>query len=78
MLHTMESQFGDVCGRSVADIGCGTGRLAIGCSILGARSVDHKFYILCIISFDQIDFRVLALTRSTLSTNHRACQISVH
>jgi len=30
---------GDIAGRTVADLGCGTGRLAIGAALLGARSV---------------------------------------
>jgi len=36
MLHTMETQFGDIDGRRVADIGCGSGRLSIGSAMLGA------------------------------------------
>mgnify|MGYP003882835121 CR=1 FL=1 len=31
--------FGDIIGRSVLDLGCGTGRLAIGAALLGAREV---------------------------------------
>jgi len=31
---------GDLVDRTVADLGCGTGRLAIGAALLGARSVD--------------------------------------
>jgi len=31
--------YGDVEGKSVADLGCGTGRLGIGAAILGARRV---------------------------------------
>ena len=31
---------GDVVGRSVADLGSGTGRLALGAALLGARSVE--------------------------------------
>lgn len=37
MLHTIESQFGDISEYSVAELGCGSGRLAIGCAMLGAR-----------------------------------------
>ena len=29
--------FDDICGKSVLDLGCGTGRLAIGAALLGAR-----------------------------------------
>lgn len=33
----MESQYGDIEGKTVADLGCGSGRLAIGCAMLGAE-----------------------------------------
>ena len=36
VLHTIETQFGEISGKSVADVGCGSGRLSIGCSLLGA------------------------------------------
>ena len=39
MLWTAETSFGDVAGRVVADLGCGTGILALGASLVGARSV---------------------------------------
>ncbi|MCL4308769.1 MAG: METTL5 family protein [Candidatus Thermoplasmatota archaeon] len=38
LLETAHSR-GDLAGRSVLDLGCGTGRLAIGAAILGARPV---------------------------------------
>ena len=44
---------GDIAGRTVADLGCGTGRLAVGASLLGAAAVD---------GFD-IDERALAVAR---------------
>jgi len=31
--------FDDICGKSVLDLGCGTGRLAIGAAFLGAKEV---------------------------------------
>ena len=37
MLHTIESCFGDIDGRIVADLGCGSGRLLVGAGLLGAR-----------------------------------------
>ena len=37
MLHTIEAQFGDLDGKTVADIGCGSGRLSIGSVMLGAQ-----------------------------------------
>lgn len=36
MLHTMESQFGDIHGKLVGDLGCGSGMLSIGSVMLGA------------------------------------------
>ena len=47
MLHTIESRFGEIDGRIVADIGCGTGRLMIGAAMLGARLVvlDITLYV---------------------------------
>lgn len=39
MLHTIQSRYGDLDGRFVADLGCGTGMLSIGAHLLGARAV---------------------------------------
>jgi len=39
MLHTMAASFGDIEGRLVADLGCGSGVLAMGCAMLGAGFV---------------------------------------
>lgn len=39
MLHTIQSSYGDVQDKYVADLGCGAGVLAIGASILGAGAV---------------------------------------
>ncbi|XP_042874525.1 rRNA N6-adenosine-methyltransferase METTL5-like [Penaeus japonicus] len=36
MVHTMESSFGDLQGKLVADLGCGCGMLAIGTVMMGA------------------------------------------
>lgn len=36
MVHTMESSFGDLQGKVVADLGCGCGMLAIGTVMMGA------------------------------------------
>jgi len=33
------AQYGDICGKRVADLGCGTGILAIGAKLLGADEV---------------------------------------
>lgn len=38
MLMSIDADYGDIAGRSVVDLGCGTGMLAIGCVILGS---DH-------------------------------------
>nr|CAG4646518.1 EOG090X0BVL [Macrothrix elegans] len=39
MLHTMESTFGDICGKTVLDLGCGCGVLGIGSLMMGASYV---------------------------------------
>ena len=39
LLFAAEERFGDVAGRVVVDLGCGTGMLAIGASLLGAAHV---------------------------------------
>ncbi|KAL1131324.1 hypothetical protein AAG570_010942 [Ranatra chinensis] len=39
VLHTIETSFGDISGRLVADLGCGCGNLTVGASLLGAASV---------------------------------------
>ena len=38
LLFSLDQRFG-LAGRSVLDLGCGTGRLAVGASLLGARPV---------------------------------------
>ena len=44
MLHTMEATFGDLEGRTVADLGCGCGVLSLGAVMMGAAFV-HGFDI---------------------------------
>ena len=39
MLHLAAYTYGDIEGKRVLDLGCGTGRLALGCAFLGAESV---------------------------------------
>lgn len=39
MLHTMESSFGDLSGKTVLDLGCGCAVLGIGATLLGASYV---------------------------------------
>ncbi|CAG0907810.1 unnamed protein product, partial [Cyprideis torosa] len=39
LLHTAETSYGDIGRKVVADLGCGTGRLSIGASLLGAPLV---------------------------------------
>ncbi|KAF8062679.1 Mettl5 [Scenedesmus sp. PABB004] len=39
MLYTIESAYGDIAGRVVADLGTGTGMLAIGAALLGSPAV---------------------------------------
>ena len=37
MLHTIESRYGDIHDKMVADVGCGTGMLTVGSCLLGAQ-----------------------------------------
>jgi len=37
MLHTIQSRFGDIDDKMVADVGCGTGMLSVGSCLLGAQ-----------------------------------------
>ena len=39
MLHTIEASYGELEGRVVADLGCGTAVLSIGAAMLGAAAV---------------------------------------
>jgi len=39
MLHTMAASFDDIEDKTVADLGCGSGVLAVGCAMLGAGYV---------------------------------------
>jgi putative methylase len=39
MLYLAAYTYGDIVDRQVLDLGCGTGRLALGCAFLGAESV---------------------------------------
>lgn len=39
MVYTAEFEFGDIEGRNVLDLGCGTGMLGIAAGILGAGNV---------------------------------------
>ena len=39
MLHLAAYAYGDILGKHVLDLGCGTGRLALGSAFLGAKSV---------------------------------------
>eukprot|EP00475_Leptophrys_vorax_P019982 TRINITY_DN2738_c0_g1_i3.p1 TRINITY_DN2738_c0_g1~~TRINITY_DN2738_c0_g1_i3.p1 ORF type:complete len:127 (+),score=26.95 TRINITY_DN2738_c0_g1_i3:68-448(+) len=39
VLLLIHQHFGDIQDKTICDLGCGTGRLAIGCAALGARQV---------------------------------------
>ncbi|KAK3100719.1 hypothetical protein FSP39_024199 [Pinctada imbricata] len=60
-LMAIESQWGDIIERSVADLGCGTGMLSIGASILGADYVlgvemDSEAMEICKYNIDNHDY----------------------
>lgn len=39
MVYTAEFEFGDIDGRTVLDLGCGTGMLGVAAGMLGASAV---------------------------------------
>jgi predicted RNA methylase len=57
MLHTIQSSFGDIDGKLIADLGCGCGTLSVGAAMLGAG--------LCI-GFD-IDIDALSVFHSNIN-----------
>jgi Ribosomal protein L11 methyltransferase (PrmA) len=46
VLYTIESHFGDITDKLVADLGCGTGMLSIGAALLGCGQVFYFVYSL--------------------------------
>ena len=56
ILHTIETSYGGLDGKLVADLGCGTGVLSIGARLLGAKAV---------IGYD-IDAQALEIARKNL------------
>jgi len=52
MLHTIQSRYGDICEKIVADVGCGTGMLSVGSCLLGAQYVVlHRLIFAVIVLF---------------------------
>lgn len=39
MLHTIESEYNDISGKIIVDLGCGTGMLSLGAFLLGCERV---------------------------------------
>ncbi|KAK9816360.1 hypothetical protein WJX74_002367 [Apatococcus lobatus] len=39
LVFTADTSFGDICGKTVVDLGCGTGMLSIGAAMLGSSHV---------------------------------------
>jgi len=85
MLHTIESSFGDIDGRLVADLGCGSGRLLIGAAILGAElcigiDIDPDALQLCrqnVDSFDlndSVDLLQMDVLSASARIEHFSCQ----
>jgi len=64
MLYLAAYTYGDVVGKRVLDLGCGTGRLALGAAFLGAESVVG----------DDIDVGVLKVAvKNSASVGFREC-----
>ncbi|MEM2080659.1 MAG: METTL5 family protein [Candidatus Bathyarchaeia archaeon] len=62
MLYLAAYTYGDIIGKRVLDLGCGTGRLALGCAFLGAESVvgvdiDKLAVKLAAASSEQLGFK---------------------
>jgi putative methylase len=68
LLWTIETTFGDISGKVLVDLGCGTGRLAIGSALLGASYVVG-------VDIDEVALRVAAESAKKLGVEDRTSWI---
>ncbi|XP_071512392.1 rRNA N(6)-adenosine-methyltransferase METTL5 [Panulirus ornatus] len=66
MIHTMESSFGDVKGKIVADLGCGCGMLMTGTALMGASAsfgfeIDQDALEICQGNLEEMELRSVEL-----------------
>jgi len=68
LLWTIETAFGDISRKVLVDLGCGTGRLAIGSALLGASYVIG-------VDIDEVALRVAANSAKKLGVEDRTSWI---
>jgi len=68
LLWTIETTFGDISGKVLVDLGCGTGRLAIGSALLGASYVIG-------VDIDEVALRVAAKSAKKLGVEDKTSWI---
>lgn len=64
ILWTIETVFGDISGKVLVDLGCGTGRLAIGSALLGANYVIG-------VDIDEVALKVAASSAKKLGVEDK-------
>lgn len=69
MVHTMESSFGDLQGKVVADLGCGCGMLAIGTVMMGATvafgfDIDGEALQICQENVEELEVPAIELIQT--------------
>jgi len=64
LLWTIETRFGDISGKVLVDLGCGTGRLAIGSALLGASYVVG-------VDIDEVALKMAARSAKRLGVESR-------
>lgn len=69
MLYLAAYTYGDIINKRVLDLGCGTGRLALGCAFLGAKSVVG-------IDIDKLAVRLAAETSDRLGFKSKVSWIA--
>lgn len=71
MVHTMESSFGDLQGKVVADLGCGCGMLAIGTVMMGASiafgfDIDSDALQICQENLEELEVPSIELIQTDI------------